>query len=275
MTPLDAARDYVAHGWPIFAMSMRKVPLTAHGLSDATLEPAVIREWWRRWPEAVPTLATGENSGVVVLDVDVKSGAYGPDSLEALGVNFHPSTPTSHSPSGGFHLLFSWPGHFVKTCAGELGAGLDIRGDGGSAMLPPGPGRFWDPILGPDTPLAAMPQWMIIPEPYQSQCATGRPKPVGELSPYCEGALDSAYQRIVEAPAGQQEATLNKQAFGLAILVAAWGMPPGLALDVLHKAAARMPSHDHRRPWRQKELDRKITDAFTAGLRHPREMRRG
>src|SRR5260370_5381583 len=105
-SPLVAALSCLALCWPIFPMWPRKVPMTEHGLSDATLEPAVIREWWRRWPEAVPTLATGEHSGVVVLDVDVKPGAYGPDSLEALGVNFHLTTPTSHSPSGGFHILF-------------------------------------------------------------------------------------------------------------------------------------------------------------------------
>jgi hypothetical protein len=100
-------------------------------------------------------------------------------------------------------------------------------------------------------------------------------RPVGELNTYCEAAIRKAYARIVEAPAGQQETTLNKEAFGLASLVGAWGMPPALALDVLHKAAQKMPSHDRRRPWRQRELDRKIKDAFTAGLRHPREARSG
>lgn len=267
---LDAAIDYAGRGWPIFAMSSRKVPLTPHGLSDATLESAAIREWWQRWPNAVPTLATGKDSGVVVLDVDVKSGAHGPDSLEALGVNFHPVTPTSHSPSGGFHMLLAWPGHFVKTSAGQLGPGLDIRGDGGSAMLPPGPGRFWDPHLGPDTLLAPMPAWMILVEQRSYAATIAHRNPVGELSPYAEAVLDSAFRRIIDAPAGQQEITLNKEAFALATLVAAWGMPPGLALDALHKAAGKMPIYDRRRPWRQKELDRKVTDAFAAGLRHPR-----
>jgi Bifunctional DNA primase/polymerase, N-terminal len=277
-SPVATLQDYAARGWPIFPMSMRKVPLTEHGLSDATTDLAAIREWGRRWPSAIPALATGEPSGVVALDVDVKPDAYGPDSLEALGVNFHPATPTSHSPSGGFHMLFQHPGpgRYIKTIAGRLGRGLDIRGDGGSLMLPPGPGRHWDPHLGPDTPLAPMPEWMVIrePEPVRAT-ATGATNPIGELSAYCEGALDAAFRRIVEAPAGQQEQTLNKEAFGLATLVGAWGMPPALALEALHKAAGKMPSHDRRRPWRQKELDRKVTDAFAAGLRHPRERRNG
>jgi len=68
---------------------------------------------------------------------------------------------------------------------------------------------------------------------------------------------------------------LNSEAFGLGSLVASWGMPPSLALDVLGKAAQKMPNYDRRRPWRQKELDRKVTDAFTAGLRSPRAVRHG
>jgi hypothetical protein len=49
------------------------------------------------------------------------------------------------------------PGDFVKTIAGELGPGLDVRGDGGSLILPQGLGRSWDRILGPDLPLLPMP----------------------------------------------------------------------------------------------------------------------
>jgi putative DNA primase/helicase len=223
----------------------------------------------------VPALATGKVSGIVALDVDLKPAAYDPVSLEALGICFHPVTPTAHSPSGGYHMLFKSPGHFVKTIAGRLGLGLDIRGDGGSLMLPPGPGRFWDPHLGPDTPLAPMPDWMVIPEREPKRTSAGAIKAVGELSPYCERALDNAYRRIVEARAGQQEITLNSEAFGLGTLVGGWEIPPALALEVLRRAAARMTSYDRRRPWRLKELERKISGAFTAGLCHPRERCHG
>jgi hypothetical protein len=204
------------------------------------------------------------------------SGVHGPDSLKAIGCTFHPITPTAHTPSGGYHCLFQWPGYEVRNSAGRLGQGLDIRGDGGSLMLPPGPGRSWDPHLGLDRSLAPMPEWMTPKEPETLKTTPRGPvPPVGELSPYCEAAARNAYKRIVEAPAGQQEATLNREAFGLASLVAGWGMPPKLALDVLHKAAQKMPSHDRRRPWRPKELDRKVTDAFAAGLRSPRVVRHG
>jgi hypothetical protein len=51
-------------------------------------------------------------------------------------------------------------------------------------------------------------------------------------------------------------------------------MPAKLALDCLHDAAAHMASCDHRRPWRHKELVRKVNDAFAAGLCHPRPKER-
>jgi hypothetical protein len=87
--------------------------------------------------------------------------------------------------------------------------------------------------------------------------------------------LRGAYKRIVEASSGAQEATLNGEAFGLATLVAGWGMPPDLALNVLHRAAQKMPSYERHRPWRAKVLERKMTDAFAAGLRSPRKARHG
>ncbi len=276
-TVLDAALAYAARDWKVFPVARNKRPITEHGRNDATLDKAIIRGWFSTRLDALGAVATGEESGIVGLDVDVRHNVHGPDSLEDLGVALHPTTATAHTPSGGFHLIFKHPGPglYIKTIAGQLGPGLDVRGDGGSLTLPPGPGRFWDPHLGRGAPLAPMPEWMRIPEQQMSQRATFASKPVGELSRYAESALDSAFRKIIDAPAGQQETTLNKEAFALATLVAGWGMPPKAALDVLQAAADKMPSHDRRRPWRQKEIERKITDAFAAGLRHPREKRRG
>src|SRR5262249_11307740 len=72
-------------GWYIFPVNRDKVPLTPHGFRDATRDPATLKEWARRWPGALVGLATGEISGVVVLDVDVKAGRYGWDALGELG----------------------------------------------------------------------------------------------------------------------------------------------------------------------------------------------
>jgi hypothetical protein len=101
----------------------------------------------------------------VVLDIDIRESGSGIDTLQMLGVNFHPITPTAHTPSGGIHCFFAWPGYKVPNSASKIGPYLDVRGDGGYVVLPPGPGRFWDPHLGPDTPLTAMPEWLVVAEP--------------------------------------------------------------------------------------------------------------
>jgi putative DNA primase/helicase len=274
MNALDAALVYAARGWPVFAITTGKRPLTGHGLLDATRDPETIRAWYRRWPDALFAIATGEPSGMIALDIDVRPGSNGFDSLENdLGISVHPETPTAHTPSGGCHLLFRWPGHFVKTIAGKLGVGLDVRRDGGSLILPPGPGRYWDPHLGPDTPLVDMPEWMVIAEP--ERAPIGEPiKPTTGLSPYGEAALDSACRAILAAPVGKQEATLNSECFAIGTLAGTGAIPSPFARRALIWAARQIPSYNPRRPWRVADLDHKVERAFADGLRHPREALR-
>jgi putative DNA primase/helicase len=147
-----------------------KAPLTSHGYKDATLDLELIEAWRTRWPPAVWSIATGEISGVVALDFDLRQKGgriiWGIDGLDETGLVYACAvTPTAHTPSGGFHQLFRHPGCRVVTgplrIAGEVVPGVDIKGDGGSLILPPGPGRFWDPILGFETSLAPLPWWAI------------------------------------------------------------------------------------------------------------------
>jgi hypothetical protein len=267
MTRLEAALDIAACFGPISPWR-RKRPLTPHGHLDATTNATIIETWWGRWPDAEISLATGERSGLVVLDIDVRADGSGYDSLDDLGVAFHPETPTAHTPSGGCHLLFAWPGHFVKTVAGQLGPHLDIRGDGGSVILPPGPGRFWDPHLGPDTPLAPMPYWMRLPEPQRPR-GTERPAVRQPLSSYGEAALDGAVKAILTAPNGVQRDMLNRECFAIGSLVAGCVLPSATALGLLLWAGRRLVTHDQHRPWRG--TDKLVKAAFLDGLRCPRQ----
>jgi putative DNA primase/helicase len=273
LTPLAAALAYAERGWPISPWTANKRPLTEHGFKDATTDPAQIGDWWRRWPDALPGAETGERSGLVVIDIDVRADFSGFDTLEEIGVATHPETMTSHSPSGGCHLFFRWPGSFVKTIAGRLGRGIDIRGDGGSVLLPPGPGRHWDDVLGLDAPILPLPSWAIIREEPRKAPPTPAYRP--GLSRYAEAALDDAIKRITTAPAGEQEVVLNRECYSLGQLAGAGAIPVGLVLEALQWAASRMPSHDPGRPWRAVDLERKVRDSVADGLAHPREVRRG
>lgn len=111
-TAFSAAHSYANRGWHVFPTRNKK-PLTPNGFKDASLDPAVITGWWRQWPDAVPAVATGAISGIVVLDVDIKNGVNGFDTLDELGIATHPHTVTAHTESGGVHMVFEHPGHEV------------------------------------------------------------------------------------------------------------------------------------------------------------------
>jgi putative DNA primase/helicase len=47
-----------------------KVPLTSDGFKSATTDSGLIEHWWHDVPAANIGIATGERSGIFVLDVD-------------------------------------------------------------------------------------------------------------------------------------------------------------------------------------------------------------
>jgi len=105
---LDAALKYAREGWPVLPLR-GKVPLTKHGVKDATRDEAQIREWWTRWPDANIGVVTGKASDLFVVDVDIKNGKRGDESLRALIEEHGPLPKTRHSltASGRSHYFFS------------------------------------------------------------------------------------------------------------------------------------------------------------------------
>jgi hypothetical protein len=280
MIALDTALKYAA-AVPVFPCiaadgSARKRPHTPRGFHDASRDPAVIRKWWQLWPNALIGMATGKVSGRWVLDIDVKRPEEnGFDSLEDLGHSLLPETPMAHTASGGLHAYFDAGDRELRCSAGLIAPGLDIRGDGGYVILPsPGSGYCWDPIFNfSTTQLASAPDWLWPPKP--SRPAPTEPiKPVVGLSKYGETAIESACDAIARALAGEQERTLNAECFSIGTLAGAGAVPASLALRALLRAASAMPDYDQRWPWRPEEIDYKVRRAFSAGMRHPREVRR-
>jgi len=85
-------------GIPIFP-GRGKVPLTPHGFHDATLELAVLEQWWHQWPDA--NLCTPTGLHFWVLDEDPRSG--GDATLHGLQQQYGalPHTLLSHTGGGG------------------------------------------------------------------------------------------------------------------------------------------------------------------------------
>ncbi|MGB6830701.1 MAG: bifunctional DNA primase/polymerase [Terracidiphilus sp.] len=148
-----SALEYAARGWlviPLHSPTARgctcgraecespgKHPRTAHGLKDASRDPATIREWWERWPDANIGILTGPESGILVLDVDGKRGEESLIDLERRGCHL-PDTYTVRTGGGGQHLYFLWPqGADARNSQSKIAPGLDFRGQGGIVVAPP------------------------------------------------------------------------------------------------------------------------------------------
>ena len=268
---LDAALAYARRGWAVLPVGTDKRPLTAHGLHDATTDEAVILQMWGRWPSALIGVATGRVSGVIALDIDVRPSGSGFDSLADLGLAV-PDAPTARTPSGGLHFFFQAPNYNVRNSASKIGPLVDVRGDGGYIIVPPGPERSWDPIKNLDTiPLPPMPDWLVEHRVTKPAPPPPRPsKPSGQLSAYGEAALDNAVRRIISAGAGEQEVTLNAEVYCIGALVGGGEIPESLGLDAMQWAARKMPSFDAYRPWQASALERKVHKAFADGMANPK-----
>jgi len=116
MPMVDHALGYARRGLSVFpCVPGQKVPATKHGFKDATLNPQTIESWWRSWGECNIGVATGEISGILVLDIDTKKkdGEKELRQLEAQHGEL-PATVESVTPGGGRHIFFRWPGWPVK-----------------------------------------------------------------------------------------------------------------------------------------------------------------
>jgi len=127
---IDAALSLSSSGIPIFPVKPDKKPYIKSWQDKATTDPLMVKKWWQQWPEANVAMPTGDKSGFVAVDVDVKNGVDGYESLSSIEAMFGgQSTRRIETPSGGVHLIYSCK-QMVKTRTGILG-GIDIRGDGG------------------------------------------------------------------------------------------------------------------------------------------------
>lgn len=166
-------------GWPVFAChtirdgcctcgkldcaSPGKHPRTPGGFKDASLDPATIREWWRRWPDANVGIPTGERT-FLALDVDPRHGGAltFADLLAEHGAL--PDTVEALTGGGGRHILFTCP---EGTAGGTLAPGVDLKANGGYIIVAPslhvsGRRYSWEVSSRPEeVKLAPCPPWIL------------------------------------------------------------------------------------------------------------------
>jgi len=116
-----------------------KHPRLTEWREHATTHKAWIDFWWMpgtRYARSNIGLVSGAASRIVVLDIDPRHG--GDESLTGLETQYGPLPPTwRFMTGGGQHILFAHPDGYIKSVAGALGPGLDIKADGGYIIAPP------------------------------------------------------------------------------------------------------------------------------------------
>ena len=283
---LASALDYAGVGWHVFPIhhpttqgcscrrecaSPYKHPRTRNGLDDATTDVDTIQRWWGRGPESNIGIATGEKSGLVVLDVDGPEGLDNWDELERR----HGTTPASFmvtTPRDGVHLYLAHPGRKVPNSAGKLAPKIDVRGDGGYVVAHPSRsagGKGWTQWVGAGSEgwldgtaqLVPMPDW-VSPVPVV------RPAPVTPVgratgSRYANTALNAECGEVALASEGQRNDTLNRAAFSLGTLIGAGEITREAVIDRLLQAA-RLAGLG------EAEAEATISSGLVKGIAHPR-----
>ena len=243
-TLASASFRYVLRRVAIFPLAPgSKCPIKgSHGLRDATDDPDVTRVRWQRTPQANIGAATGSRSEFWVLDVDVPDG---PESLAALEAEHDPLPVTieANTPRGGRHLYWRWPGDGpeIRNSAGRIGVGLDVRGEGGSIVLPPSvlaDGRGYRWVKNGAGTFADAPDWLVkivLPLPPRPR---PEPKPPpADIENYVASAAASELRELSAAQAGTRNDALNRAAFNLAQFVKAGALPEDWARGQLEAHA--------------------------------------
>lgn len=138
---LDAALQYIELGMSVVILGKHgKLPTTAHtpnGLKDCTNDPEIARKWWEVTPKCNVGVVCGEPSGgIVVIDVDTKKvDGYGNMREWEIEHGEMPETATCCTPTGGYHFYYRVNREVRPSVNEDLG--IDIRGDGSLAVVPP------------------------------------------------------------------------------------------------------------------------------------------
>jgi len=280
---LDVALSYTARNWPVFPcraadeefvdedglieILATKTPLTSNGFRGATLNERIVRELWRRNPGAMIGVPTGAPIGAWVLDIDPKHG--GPDTLAALEAEHGalPATLTAETTSGGRHYFFKHKAGVRNR--GALGAGIDVRGDGGyviAAGSVPAVGQPYrwlvdmEPVDAPDWLLE-----LVLPRSYDSTTIYQAPSVSATINDrYVERAVQSELDDLAMEPMGNRNNRLNDAAFRMGTFVGA---------GALSESEARALLQDVARGWGRDfpRCCKTIDNGLKAGKMHPRQ----
>ncbi|MGQ9731098.1 MAG: bifunctional DNA primase/polymerase [Candidatus Zipacnadales bacterium] len=207
---LQAAFTYAAYGWKVFPLAERgKTPRQgSHGHLEATTDDQQILQWWGQGVAWNIGIATGQDSRLVVLDIDRRH--RGDKKLRELEARYGRLPHTVQvQTAGGWHLYFAHPGGQLRCTLGVDWAGVDIKADGGYIVAPPSThpeGSLYKWTCSPEkTAVAELPgAWkkLLTKAPSPATCPASPTTPT-EAPPLRPGqrhtALTSLAGRLVKA----------------------------------------------------------------------------
>lgn len=130
---LDDALALAYAGWEVIPLR-GKVPTTAHGVKDASADPAQVRRWWAGG--AGLNIGARVPAALLVLDIDPQNGGSLAALTEASGGYLPPTlTVVSGRGIGGRHLYYLHPGGEVSSR--RLPPGIDVKTNRGYCVVPP------------------------------------------------------------------------------------------------------------------------------------------
>lgn len=213
---IEQASSLASLSWGVIPVRHNKKPALSSWkeFQNRRATPDELKTWFG--PHMIG-IVTGSISGLVVVDCDSQEAVELVMAMLPEGFQ----TPMATTPRG-LHLYFKEHVEPIKNGVNVL-SGVDVRGEGGYVVAPPGPGRDW--IIAPeDCPLAELPPALaeIMSKDQKAQSAKSPANTVcyGANTIYGLAVLKNETQRLLSSPIGQRNDTLNKVAFRLGQLAA-------------------------------------------------------
>ena len=128
MTPLDAALRYASWGWAVLPIQPgSKLPASAHGVKDASTDPAQIRAWFEGRPDLNLAVAAGRASNLICFDIDPRNGGDAGWGAWLAMNGPHNDAPHALTAGGGSHYLAVYDPTWRSS---KLAQGVDLLSDG-------------------------------------------------------------------------------------------------------------------------------------------------
>lgn len=227
------------------------VAVAPHGCKDATNDLPTLLHWFSvLCPWANIGLATGEPSGVDVVDIDSKHDDLGFRSWRAFLAESRmgaPQTLTADTGGGGQHLFFNWtPGLGNRT--GWI-KGVDFKTTGGYVVLPPSDHASGRPYTWPETPTRPSPT-DLPPQIREALIVAGRAGANGERLPDLTTVLNGVEE-------GARDDNLFRTACKLRRIIGDDPASRAMITELIRTAAANCSP-----PFPQAQADKCIEQAF-------------